>query len=100
MTEQKEDIKIEIKNEMLRHKIELENKEIDNNYTSCCGSTIDKRVLQFFNRTLIIFLVLLFSMFKLTSINEPNEKSIYINIIMVILGTVVAKSNKNVSKKT
>ena len=71
--------------------------DIENEYTSCCGSHCDKRLLQYFNKSFIIFIVLLFSIFKLLIVEDTNEKSIYINILMVILGTAI--NTDKISKK-
>jgi hypothetical protein len=76
MAEEKEDIKLEIKDEMLRHNIELENKREDNEFESCCGMKCDKRVVGLMNKTLIIFVVLFFSLLKIF-ITDDIMKGIY-----------------------
>ena len=79
----------ELKEEILHHKIQLENKREDNEFTSCCGSTFDKRVITLLNKTFIIFIVLFFSIMKIIISNDPNERNVFINIILLILGTAI-----------
>ena len=83
------------KDKILKHKLELDNKEFNNEFKSCCGMTLDKRVLNIINKTLIIFIVLIFSLLQLFLTNDTIEKQLYLNIVMLILGTAISpKSSK------
>ena len=94
----KTDIKNNIKNEILKHKIELENKREDNELESCCGLRCDKRVSGLMNKTLIIFIVLLFSLLKIFITEEVSERNVYVNIVLLILGTAINKNENNTTK--
>ena len=86
-----------IKNEIIHHKMELEEKALDNEFKSCCGLSIDRRVVGLLNKTLIIFIVLIFSLLQLFIIDESTEKSLYFNLVVLILGTAISP-NKNDKK--
>lgn len=88
----------DIKNEIIHHKMELEEKAIDNEFKSCCGLRFDKRVVGLLNKTLIIFIVLIFSLLQLFIIDDSTEKSLYFNLVVLILGTAISpKENEKKS---
>lgn len=88
----------ELKEEVIHHKLELENKREDNELTSCCGSRFDKRVLTSLNKTFIIFIVLLFSILKIMTSHDTTERNVYVNIILLILGTAINTGQDNKRK--
>ena len=90
-----------IKNEIIHHKMELEEKAVDNEFKSCCGLSFDRRVVGLLNKTLIIFIVLIFSLLQLFIIDESTEKSLYFNLVVLILGTAISpnKNDKNSNDK-
>ena len=91
------DTKLDIKNNMEQYRIK---NEIENEIESCCGSRCDKRVLAYMNKTAIIFIVLIFSIFQLLFfVEDTSEKGIYINICMVILGTAINKDKNREQKR-
>jgi hypothetical protein len=62
-----------------------ETMENDNIWNSCCGSHIDKRSAQFFSGLVISVMVLAMSIAKvLLEPEKPN--TVYINLIVLILG--------------
>ena len=88
------DFKNEFKEELFNHMIEMENKKEEHSLQSCCGLVIDSRVVDLITKTGIIFLVLMFCLSKILFYNSTiEERSIYINITLTILGYALAKGD-------
>ena len=68
------------------HKMEVEDAKLENTYQSCC-MTSDKRALEFFLKSGVIFSVLVFSMLQVITINNSSERNAFLNIVILILGT-------------
>eukprot|EP00466_Bigelowiella_natans_P001943 jgi/Bigna1/140710/aug1.57_g15418 len=80
-----EEFKKRLEQEML-HKMEVEDAKLENTYQSCC-MTSDKRALEFFLKSGVIFSVLVFSMLQVITINDSSERNAFLNIVILILGT-------------
>ena len=57
----------------------------DKYYRSCCW-TVDKAFVRFLIQISISYIVLALSIFKLITLSESADKSIYISLITLILG--------------
>lgn len=68
-----------------------------NELQSCCGSSCDIRALLYLKKVAILFIVLIFVIFKLVFDENNENTNIYINVLMVILG--VAINNQSDKKK-
>ena len=93
---------IELKNmkkEEQIHHLELENERYQNTYESCCLK-IDKRALEFFLKSFVIFSVLIFAMLMSVYTENVSERNAFINIVILILGCFLpSPSIKKDSKK-
>ena len=57
-----------------------------NDWHSCCGTSSDKRLLVFIANLSISFILLIFSMIRLIEPLQPDERSIYIGFISLVIG--------------
>ena len=57
-----------------------------NDWHSCCGTSSDKRLLVFIANLSISFILLIFSMVRLIEQLPPDERSIYIGFISLVIG--------------
>ena len=62
---------------VVRHRIELEDKEFDTTWKSCC-LTLDKRAAIFFTQIIIIVLVMLFSVYQLLSLSSCESQQAFL----------------------
>ena len=67
------------------HKMEIEDNKLDNTYQSCC-LTSDKRALDFFLKSGVIFSVLIFSMIQVMTVTNASERNAFLNVVMLTLG--------------
>ena len=80
------------------HLEEVKNANIENQFSTCFGTTTDKRVLEFFTKNVIIYSVLFFSMLQVYRSTGSDERSIWVNIITMILGTFLPSPSLNRKK--
>lgn len=57
-----------------------------NHWDSCCGKPSDRRLLVFMANLSISFILLIFSMIRLIGQLPPDERSIYIGFISLVIG--------------
>ena len=74
-----------IVNEELKHKIELENKAIDNTWKSCCIE-MDKNAVQYFTTLSVICSIMSFCIFKLITDETCVGQQAYIGLLTLLLG--------------
>ena len=74
-----------IVNEELKHKIELENKAIDNTLRSCCYD-LDKTAVQYFTTISVICSIMSFCIFKLITDETCVGQQAYIGLLTLLLG--------------
>lgn len=86
-----------LKDEMI-HKLKLENERYENTYTSCCLRS-DKRALEFFLKSFVIFSVLAFAMLMSLFTEDVSERNAFINIVILILGTFLPSPKIKEDKK-
>lgn len=67
---------------MEEQKLERKN---SHDWTSCCGSRIDKRLLEYVTKSLVIISVLFYAMLAARQSSNETERNIYINICVMIL---------------
>lgn len=70
----------------LEHAIEVEEKEYDDTWRSCCGSQIDRRCVVYAMQSSIMLIIIGFCIFKLTTSLDCTETSTYLSLMMFILG--------------
>ena len=71
----------------------------ENIWNSCCGSHIDKRSVQFFSGLVISVMVLAMSIAKVLLEPEKNN-TVYINLIVLILGIYTPTPSIQAASKT
>ena len=76
-----------IVNEELKHKIELENKAIDNTWRSMC-ITADKNAVQYFTTICIITGIMGFSVYKLITDETCVGQTAYMGLLTMMIGLV------------
>ena len=70
----------------LDHKIDMENIEAENNYNCCMNGTTDKRVLVYISQLIFSLIVIGFCIIQLIRKDDYESTSVYLPIIMTILG--------------
>lgn len=77
---------------VLEHKIDVENKIIDmeekiedNTWKSAC-LVCNKNAVNFFTQVAIISGVMMFSIYKLSTVNTPEQETIYLSLLSACLG--------------
>ena len=69
------------------HKMELEDKEFDTVWTSCC-LTIDKRATIYFTQYTIIVLVMLFCGYQLLTLKSCENQQAYLGLLTMLIGLI------------
>ena len=87
--ETKDDVNIEIKKEL---------NELENDWTSCCGSHIDRRLLEYITKNLIILFVLLFCIVRILTHDNKEENNIYFNFIVLLAGSFLPSPSLKIKK--
>ena len=82
-------VNIEIKKEL---------NELENDWHSCCGSIIDKRLLEFCTKTMVILFVLLFCVIRILTHDNKEENNIYFNFIVLIAGSFLPSPSLKIKK--
>ena len=78
-----------IEKRILEHRIEIDDKNNDNQWHSCCFKTSDKRLLKFISIFTISISVLIFSFYKLSTDITYDEQNTYIGLITLIIGIYI-----------
>ena len=85
------DIKIEpiepVVDPVVRHKFELEDKEFDTTWKSCC-ITLDKRATIYFTQITIIVLVMVFSIYQLLSLSSCDSQQA-LGLLTMLIGLII-----------
>jgi len=93
------DVKIDINDELYKKEIINRMKiEDENIYKSCC-LTSDKRALEFFFKSGVIFSILLFCMLQVMTVSNASERNAFLNIVILILGTFLPSPKIKPNKK-
>ena len=69
----------------LEHKIDIENKEIENTLRSCCYD-LDKNAVQYFTTIFIISGIMIFCIYKLTTDESCGAQTAYMGLLTLLLG--------------
>ena len=81
---------------VLEHKIDLENKEENHIWKSCCFKSTDSRLLTFVASFTISLSLLFFSCFQLARDDiDCNSENLYVGLITLILGVWVKSPIQN-----
>lgn len=80
------------------HRKEIEDEKFLNTYRSCC-LTSDKRALEFFLKSGVIFSVLIFSMIQVMTVENSAERNAFLNVVILILGTFLPSPKIKEDKK-
>ena len=105
--DENKDVVLDVKNtqeyrnklaEEMIHRRELEDEKYINTYQSCC-LTSDKRALEFFLKSGVIFSVLVFSMIQVMTVGNPSERNAFLNVVILILGTFLPSPKIKEDKK-
>ena len=72
----------------LEHKIDVENKQIDNTWKSCCGLVMDKNAVMYFTQIIIIFFVMCFAIYKLTTNDSCEAQTTYMSLLTLCIGVI------------
>jgi len=67
-----------------QHRLDEEEFERENHYETCCG-IVDKRILEFTVKTMVIFSVLVFAIFQVIFVS-PDQRQTYLIIISNVMG--------------
>ena len=67
------------------HRIEMETKEEEDTWKSAC-IVVNRHAVTFFSQVAIISSVMLFSIYKLTVENSPEQQTIYLGLLSTCLG--------------
>ena len=82
----------------LEHVIEVENKEIDRTWKSCCGLVVHSEPIQYFTTIIIISGIMIFCILKLNTNESCESQTAYMGLLTLLLGLVapspVFKKNK------
>ena len=71
----------------LEHKIEIENKEQENTWRSCCYD-LNKNAVMYFTTISIIVGIMVFCIYKLTTNESCENQTAYIALLTLLLGLV------------
>lgn len=68
--------------------VEKEERKFEHeNYWLCCsGSTIDKRAITFITQTIMVLIILIFSMYMIVSADADNDITVWVSILSAIVG--------------
>ena len=72
----------------LEHVIEVENKEIDRTWKSCCGLVVHSEPIQYFTTIGIISGIMIFCIFKLSTNESCESQTAYMGLLTLLLGLV------------
>ena len=61
----------------------------ENEYKSCCGLILDRRLLNFLVKVVFAFFGMLFAMERMTNSEDPKDMTIYSNVLIMILGSML-----------
>ena len=76
----------------MEHKIEMENNEQENTWRSAC-LIVNKNAVMYFTQVGIIFLVMCFAIYKLSTDENTEAQQIYMGLLTLCIG-IVAPSPK------
>ena len=91
----------EYKNKLAKeliHRKEIEDEKYINTYQSCC-LTSDKRALEFFLKSGVIFSVLVFSMIQVMTVGNPSERNAFLNVVILNHVTILPSPKIKEDKK-
>jgi hypothetical protein len=71
-----------------QHHRNLEDKKYNDTYFSCC-LVIDRRALEFFSQLIVICMVMLFSIYQLTTLPDCESQTTYIGLLTLLLGILI-----------
>ena len=74
-----------LRKRVLEHRVEMETKEEDNTWKSACV-VVNRHAVTFFSQVTIISGVMLFSIYKLSVENSPEQQTIYLGLLSTCLG--------------
>ena len=69
----------------LEHKIEIENKEQENTWRSCCYD-LNKNAVQYFTTISIIVGIMVFCIYKLSTNESCENQTAYMGLLTLLLG--------------
>jgi hypothetical protein len=84
--EMKEDDSSFIRKTKLEHKIQIEDKKLDNEWVCCSNTKLDKRCLKFFSQVMFGLIIIGFSIYKLSITEECGEQHLYIGLLSPTIG--------------
>ena len=70
----------------LEHKVEIENKVIQNTWKSCCGLVMHSAPVQYFTTIAKISGIMGFCIFKLTTNGSCKSQTAYMGLLTLLLG--------------
>jgi hypothetical protein len=74
-----------VKKTIIDHRIDIEDKKYNNTWKSCCF-VIDKRAVQFFTQTFLMFITMMFCIYQLITLTSCQEQQTYIALLSTTLG--------------
>jgi hypothetical protein len=77
--------KEKIPDAIIEHNIQIDEKKYNDSWHACCCK-IDRRCLQFGVQLGIIFIVIIFCVFKLSQDLSCEEQSTYLGLLTMVLG--------------
>ena len=82
----------------LEHKIDIENKQIEKSWKSCCGLVMDSAPIQYFTTIGIISGIMSFCIYKLSTNESCEAQQLYTGLLTMLIGLIlpgpIYKKNK------
>ena len=85
---------IQEEDRILQHKIEVEDKNYNDQWKTCCGD-IDRRCLVYGIQMSLLFLIMGFCIFKLLHSADCNESQTYLGLLTMLVGLVIPNPSIN-----
>jgi hypothetical protein len=82
------DLPEELRNKIVEHRIEMEDKKINNTWESCC-LTLDRRAVQYFTQHIIIVGIMGFSIVMLLSNGTCEGQQAYLGLLTLLIGLII-----------
>ena len=77
----------DMKSEQIRHRMDIEDRELDMQLKTCTGLTTDKRLITLITSTLISLMVISFSCYQLAANKlDCSTQHTYVGLLTLIIG--------------
>ena len=74
------------RNKILSHRLSMENRVYADRWESCCGMTVDRRLIVYLGQLVCIAGIMGFCVYQLITIDSCPDKQAYVGLLTLLIG--------------